>query len=213
MPTLLAIFATVLAAVAIVQANDARTTAKAGPGQQTLPTPTGGHGEVTQPSAAREPSTAAPESTRPPSSPADAMPQTLDPQAVYEVKYEKQSLTLKPNPMYVDLDEPRANVGSSDYDLAYKSSSTPYFFMGDRVQAGEASLPAMTPQDCADRIRTAPTGDASVPAREGLVLCVMTSYDAAKKRGDVQRMVLLEVTGLAADKAVTIQLTAWNIPR
>lgn len=77
-----------------------------------------------------------------------------------------------------------------------------------------AGAPGMTPQDCADKIRTAPIGlGAEIPVRQGLVLCITTSFQAARSRGDLQRMVLLEITGVGADKSVTVQVTAWDIPR
>jgi hypothetical protein len=72
----------------------------------------------------------------------------------------------------------------------------------------------MTPQDCADKIRRAPVADnGRIPARQGLDVCVITSFAAAQQRGDLRRMVLMEVSGVAADGSVTLQLSAWTIPR
>ncbi|MBN1170879.1 MAG: hypothetical protein JXA67_01790 [Micromonosporaceae bacterium] len=213
---LVAIGALLVAWRALDQANDAREIALAGRGPVPSLTPTEDPAQPEASTGPQEGAATVPGSAQSTAVAAGSLPPTLDPQTVYKVKYEKQSLTLKPNPMYADLDEPRANVDPNDYDIGlYRDTSgvAPYFRLGEDVQAGEASAAAMTPQDCADRIRTAPVGQAPIPARSGAVLCVMTSYESALKRGDVQRMVLLEVTGVGADDAVTIQLTAWNIPR
>ncbi|MFY1649725.1 hypothetical protein ACN27J_02345 [Solwaraspora sp. WMMB762] len=54
--------------------------------------------------------------------------------------------------------------------------------------------------------------DTPVPVRQGVVLCLVTSFEVAESRGDPRRMVLVEITGVAADGRVTIAATAWNIP-
>lgn len=72
----------------------------------------------------------------------------------------------------------------------------------------------MTPQDCSDRIRRAPLGgEREVPIRQGAVLCVLTSFADAQVRGDEWRLARVEITGIGADGAVTVEVAAWNIPR
>ena len=71
--------------------------------------------------------------------------------------------------MYADLDEPRANVASTGYDLAVRGDcgSTPaYVSLGDGVQGSDSGTISSTPQDCAEHIRTSPLGDANVPVRK-----------------------------------------------
>jgi hypothetical protein len=198
---------------AIDQANDARQIALAGRGEPDAPSTVGAQAPQSEPAAV--------ESTDPvePTEPAGTgEPAPLDERTVYTSKYEKQILTLKASgcnrPMYADLDEPRANVGAGGYDLAlHAGCASSYLALGDGVAGSESASVASTPQDCAEQIRTAPLGEATVPVRKGVVLCLTTSFAAANERGDDQRMVLVEITGVADDEAVTLKTTAWNIPR
>jgi hypothetical protein len=200
---------------ALDQAKDARDIALAGrgttPGQQ----PAG------QPTAPAPGDTGTSTATTPVNPTATGEPPPLDQRTVYKVKYDKQSLILKPqgsSTMYIDVDEPRVKTESSGgYDVELSptyNTAPPYFTLGDGVYASDLGAPGMTPQDCADKIQRAPVADnGRIPARQGLDVCVITSFAAAQQRGDVRRMVLMEVTGVAADGAVTVQLSAWDIPR
>ena len=68
----------------------------------------------------------------------------------------------------------------------------PSLRLGDNVQGSESAQPGMTPQECADNIRTAPVPvDKPIPVRKGVLLCVMTDYSAARARGEQWRMILL----------------------
>ncbi|MFI5907567.1 hypothetical protein [Dactylosporangium sp. NPDC051541] len=204
---------------ALDQANDAREIALAAgrpAGAQTVvPQSATGTPEAGATTAVTE---AAPAQSLP-GTYATGEPPPLDQRTVFKVKYTKHTLTLKTSTystMYADLDEPRANVSSNGYDIALEggTSSQPLKLkLGDDVTGSEAGAPAMTPQDCGEKIRTAPIGDATVPARQGAVLCITTSYAAARSRGDFQRLVLLEITGVTNDNAVTVELSAWDIPR
>jgi hypothetical protein len=150
-------------------------------------------------------------------------PPLLDERTSYTVKYTKQSLTMSGScsyssgtSMYVDLDEPRANVDDDGADFQFRSgcnSSEPAaFFLGRNVNGGLVDNPNATPQECTDRIRRAPVGDASIPVRQGAAICLTTSYSAARARGDLWRVVLIVVTGVPDQRTVTVEATAWNIP-
>jgi hypothetical protein len=217
---LVAVVSLVVAWRAVDQAGDAKQFALAG-----------GTGEVADP-AARVPTAPVTTGAPPPTeAPVDAVtsapdpsasgePAPLDERTAYTPRYEKQILTLKAgcnDNMYIDLDEPRANVEYSDYDLGFTrrcQGEASVLTFGDGVEGSESGNPQMTPHDCAERIRTAPVGtEAKVPVRKGVVLCVTTSLGKAREKGDSQRMVRLEITGAAEDGTVTLQSTAWNIPR
>lgn len=222
-----AVLALLVAAVSLVvawraidQADDARQFALAGGGVAVAPAT----GAPTPPPTTAAPPTTAPAATEPatvtdPTSTGEPPP--LDARTVYTPKYERQVLTLRVagcnDSMYIDLDEPRANVGSNDNDLTYYNrcaGEASVLRLGDGVEASDTGSPQMTPHDCAERIRTAPLGsEASVPVRKGVVLCVTTSLATARSKGDSQRMVRLEITGVADDRTVTLQSTAWDIPR
>lgn len=50
---------------------------------------------------------------------------------------------------------------------------------------------------------------AEVPVRQGVVLCVITSGADARN----QKVVVFEVRAVSADWLVTVQVSAWNVPR
>jgi hypothetical protein len=215
---LFAVVSLVVAWRAVDQAQDARQFALAGDdsvvaANQTPAAPPAATTQAppaTSAAPAGEPVNPAPSGTGEP---------PLDERTVYTAKYEGQSLTLKTDQcgetMAADLDEPRANTGAGvDIVLNGDCSNRPaYFSMGAGVSASQSGSPGMTPQDCAERIRTAPLGESTVPVRQGVVLCLTTSFGEATERGDNQRLVVFEVTGVANDGAVTIKSTAWDIPR
>jgi hypothetical protein len=210
---LLALGSAVFAWRAIDQAKDAKQVALAGRAEPVAPAAAS---PSSSPSSAAEPLP----SEEPVEPAGTGEPAPLDERTVYTPKYEKQSLTLKArecnHSMYADLDEPRANVASTGYDLVLSgdcSGNLLYLRLGEGVEGSESGSAGSTPQDCAEQIRTAPLGEAKVPVRKGVVLCLTTSFVAANERGDDQRMVLVEITGVADGGAVTLKATAWNIPR
>ncbi|RQX11014.1 hypothetical protein DLJ58_09850, partial [Micromonospora arida] len=161
------------------------------------------------------PASATPE--EPPSSP--GTPPELSEQTVYEPKYDNQSLTLKPTDcfkeMEVDLDEPRANVGSNTTDMALNAGcpGAPFVKLANGVEGSEAATAGMKPAECNNSIRSAPIAvDAEVPLRKGSWLCIRTNYAAAREQRDRWRMVLLEVVTINNDRTTVIRVTAWNIP-
>ncbi|MCX4385413.1 hypothetical protein OG777_00535 [Micromonospora peucetia] len=147
-------------------------------------------------------------------------PPELNPQTVYKTSYEAQSLTLKPadcsSEMYVDLDEPRANVGFNGAEFALEAdcqAGAPYIQLRSGVRGSEAARAGMKPQECWDAIRAAPIADEDeVPLRKGGWLCIHTNYTQARERRDDWRMVLIEVVSISNERAVVIRSTAWNIP-
>ncbi|MET8234465.1 hypothetical protein ABZS77_27705 [Micromonospora sp. NPDC005298] len=179
--------------------------------------PTGGApapSDPAPPSDAPQTSPAREDSPRAPGTPPD-IPET----AVYEVKYENQSLTLRPGDcftkMRVDLDEPRANVGLNGWEFSLDpdcQDGAPSIGLSDGTKGSEATT-AMKPGECYDAIRSAPIAEgAKVPLRKGSWLCISTNYAAAQERRDRWRMVLVEVTSISNDRTVVIRATAWNIP-
>ncbi|MBF9134486.1 hypothetical protein I0C86_36985 [Plantactinospora sp. S1510] len=217
---LLALGSTVFAWRAIDQAKDAKDIAigraslpGGGPATDAPATPTG-PSTTDQGQTPGDPTTAPDDVPRSPGEPPE-----LNERTVYEPKYEKQSLVLRARcsyDMYADLDEPRAAVNEVGYDLRYVmgcGNDAPSLRLGDGVRGSEAARPGMTPQECVDAIRTAPIAqEGRVPVRKATMICVTTNYAAARERGDVWRMVLVEIVAVANDGAVTIQATAWNIP-
>jgi hypothetical protein len=225
---LVAAGAVLVALRALDQANDARDIALrggpqnvAGPAADTPPAaaaPTTDPAEVpptTDPGAA-DPAAADPPATDPDAT--DVVP-TLDPQAVYAVKYANEELRIKTvcNARYVDLDEPQVDppTGVGDVGLAGACSVSDgiAFRFAEGARASEVSTAATTPNACVDRLRLSPVGEgAAVAIKQGVVLCVQTPRDQARERGDRMQMVILEVTNVASDKTVTLKASAWRIP-
>lgn len=205
---------------ALDQARTARDIASArspvavpttGPVGGGAPSPTEPAGSGGTPGAGGEPGEA-------PRSPGE--PPELNEQTVYEPKYEAQSLTLRPaecfTEMRVDLDEPRANVGSNGAEFTLNpgcQAGAPYVQLSPGVDGSEAAHAGMRPQECADAIRAAPIAEnAEVPLRKGGWLCFSTNFAKARERRDDWRMVLVEVVSISNDRAVVIKATAWDIP-
>ncbi|MFY1632561.1 hypothetical protein ACN27F_04605 [Solwaraspora sp. WMMB335] len=211
----------VIAWRALDQAGDAKAIALGGGGQAAPPiepsAPLDGDSAVTAPVG--DPETDPVSSSPPGADTSD--PPVLNEQTKYDLWYQKQSITLRTASnryMHADLDEPRADVPSSggvEITLYGRyGNAAAYLRLGSGVQASQTDQPELTPHDCSERIRTAPLGtEAQVPARQGTVLCLWTSHAAALDAGHARRVVLLEITGVADDGAVTLLLTAWDIPQ
>lgn len=205
---------------AMDQAKDAKTIALAGGRGPLGPTSqaTGSAPPGTSPTSAAtsDPPTGPPVDT----TVTPGLPE-LNERTQYTVKYQKQPLIVRQArcnaDVYVDLDEPRVGVGRDQADLVQAldcGAQSLSFQLGGGAQGSQSDTPGLTPQDCAERIRTAPLpADSAVPVRKGVVVCVITSLVSAQSRGDTQKMVLVEVGGVSDDKAVSVLVTAWNIPK
>jgi hypothetical protein len=112
--------------------------------------------------------------------------------------------------MFLDLDEPRANVPQAAGDLRYDSRcgrepSRLALAAGARAGAQVPDSDIDAP-GCARAIRTGPLGPgAAVPVRPGTVLCVLTAAIRP-------RMVLIEVTAAGPDGTAGMRATSWTIP-
>ena len=118
--------------------------------------------------------------------------------------------------LFVDLDEPRANVDDTHHDLRYDSrcgTNNPTLALGPGADGGsQVSADTRTAADCDKQIRTSPLGPRAVVAvRKGLMLCVLTSLADARERDDTQKLVLLEVTGLSDRGTASLRATSWII--
>lgn len=192
----------------------------------TTPAPGGADPDAAVSTPPRVEASASPEASEPTDLPDDGLapdpttPPTLSPETRYTVHYPQQTLTLRTsgnNSMHADLDEPRANVPSSEADITLRpgySNGPDNLVLGRGVQGSLVAEPQLTPHDCSEQIRIAPLGaEAQVPVRQGVVLCLWTSFAAAVDSGRPQLVVQLEITGVAADGAVTLMMDAWQIPR
>lgn len=173
---------------------------------------------TTEPSAPSNVVTDQPAATDEPSTVGPAAPPT-EPAAKYTSAYSSETLQLQARchyNLYLDLDDPRVlvNDGSTE-DLMYTQGCTDAstFTLSPGVFGSTTDSPTVQPWECADRIRSAPIApDLEVPARKGVVMCVLTSPSAARQQGIKQRIVVLEVTGEGKDGKIVLKVTAWNVP-
>jgi hypothetical protein len=137
----------------------------------------------------------------------------------YAVGYASESLKFQVGcsaVLFVDLDEPRANVDDQHHDLRYTSkcgTSAPTLALGPGADGGSEVAPdTRTADECVRQIRTSPLGPrAGVAVRPGLKLCVLTSLRDARERADTQKLILLEVSALSDEGTASLRATSWIV--
>jgi hypothetical protein len=214
--SLVAVVAVVVAVLAINRAGDAQRdaesalAAKAGGGASpAAPAPTD-HPAGTPAAGGEQPGATA--TVGPPLPP-------INPEANYRMVAQKVSVSMQSiscQEQYLDVDGPQvSNDEQSGSELTITSCSGPESFelrpgmVGSRMDSA-----AVGPLDCARATRTAPIAeDVLVPVRQGVVLCVLTSFDEANKTGITQKLALVEVTAVGKDGLASIQVTTWDVPR
>ncbi|WP_157241027.1 hypothetical protein [Catenuloplanes japonicus] len=206
---------------ALDQANYARTlahTAQSGQISASAPPPATRPGDTAGP----DPSAPATTNPAPPIEPPSTAAPSLNPETRYNIKYEKEILDLQwpggcASEAYVDLDEPRVIVRQSpgaDLKLSRCGNApTPYFKLQGDSQAALLSSAGATPQECAERIQKGPVlPESEIPARQGQIFCLLTGFAAAQQTGDTRKMVRAEITSVATNERISIEVTAWIIP-
>ncbi|HEU4349677.1 MAG TPA: hypothetical protein VFR35_18020 [Actinoplanes sp.] len=144
---------------------------------------------------------------------------TLDPQAVYEKKYDKRVLTAQipySGSRYIDLDAPRVDdQDGADVTLHTGNTSSSFNLeFPDGAAAASVDDPQTTPNDCAEKIQYSPLAPGDrYSFRQGDVFCVKTSLTAAQARADNQRIVVLEIKSVGSDDTISLSVTAWDVPR
>lgn len=144
----------------------------------------------------------------------------LNPQSVFEADYEKRTLSIQApdgccDERYIDLDAPRVDA-KDNADIFIDTvgpAAVPNMHFSEGVVAaiGES---AMTPNQCVEQIQySALAVTKGYALRKGDAYCIQTSRAAANSLGDRQRMVVVTVTGVSADRLVTLQATAYSVPR
>ncbi len=130
----------------------------------------------------------------------------------FDVSYAREPLRVQVGcsaVSYLDLDEPRSNAADKVSDLRYDSrcgDQPPSFTLGPGAAGGSQVKNSDTDAaGCARAIRTSPIGPgASVPVRQGTVLCVLTAAVPA-------RMVLVEITDVGRTGTAGMRATSWKV--
>jgi len=211
---LLAMSSLGVAAWALRKADQATDALAALPPPPGSPPPDAGATPEPGPTPSDAETTTGPDAAEPTSTGASIAP--LNPQSVFKLFYEKRTLNVQVpgcETRYVDLDEPRLDAQSAaDISLAACTGGIPKMEFTDGVVAAVGES-AMTPNECAEQIQfSAIPATKDYALRKGDAYCIQTSLAAANSRGDSQRMVVVTVTGVSADKLVTLQATAYIVP-
>jgi hypothetical protein len=151
----------------------------------------------------------------------DAPRDVLNPRATYVQVYSEEVLNPQvtdDSDAFIDLDEPRVGADFNRADIvlsvSFRSDVPVIALSEDDQSAAEAANPELTPQDCSELIRTGPLPDeVQVPAQRGTALCATTSPTNAAAQGINQRMVIIRVTALGSDGRLTLEVSAWEVPR
>jgi hypothetical protein len=182
--------------------------------------PTPGQNQPTATAAPASTPTDTPATTAPTPGTAPT-PAELDPKAKYDPAYPQTNLILNPSAcssVYIDLDEPRVNVDATHGDLTVRTGcghQQPTFELGGQVLASRAADANATPNDCARGVQTGPLSNQNripITAQPPLVLCVVTSPQAAFSQGIPRKVVLLQIKGISQDQTVDVVVTAWKVP-
>lgn len=139
----------------------------------------------------------------------------------YPLAYAPESLTVHLvgcDASAVDLDVPSVGVGEDKQELRVGnecgSNQVVALSIPQTVDAARAPAPTVGAFDCAELIRTARLpNNSQVQAAKGVVLCIKTNYVQSANENETWKMVVVEVTNIAADGAVSLRVKAWNLPR
>lgn len=213
--TVIALVSIMVAVLALSRAGDARRDARAALAGATEG-PTGAAPTATgQPAGAPTTDQTQPEAT---ATDGEQLP-PINPEANYRQVAQKVSVSMQAiscNEQYLDVDGPAvSNEEHRGSELSITACSGPESFqlLGD-VVGSRMDSSAVGPRDCAQATRTSLIAkDALVPVRQGVVLCVLTSFDEADRTGISQKLALLEVTAVSKDGQASIQVTTWDVPR
>jgi len=149
----------------------------------------------------------------------------LNTAASYTVAYQGENLRVQvrcDNNTYVDLDKPEVGSDYQISDLAMEVNCGPSNVPTFSVTTPAASLPqgdlaTLTAKDCVEAVRTGPLAEgATVPVKQGVVMCVLTSGPRAATQGISRKVVAIQVLGVVDEDATdtaSVRVNAWNIPR
>jgi hypothetical protein len=152
-------------------------------------------------------------------SPSDEETFSLPPVGDYQLVYERKQITLNPtescDSRSVDLDQPLV-MGAYEEggDVTYSACSdapTPKLTFADHriaiVRPGKVS-----PEDCAQRIGSAPTDTEVIPSQE-LTICAVTDGVGDPNQPQRAKIAVMVIDAVAINGTVNATLSAWEIPR
>jgi hypothetical protein len=141
-------------------------------------------------------------------------PQAINPEASFAPAYQNENLKaqVKSNNRAIDLDKPAVD-GDPDITLI-ADTATVSMRLSPGVTASTAENGAASPKECLRQIQlSALDPDSNYPLRQGQAFCILTSLGAAQSVGETQKMVVLTIAGISDDRVVSINATAYVVPR
>jgi len=114
--------------------------------------------------------------------------------------------------VFVDIDSMR--VGTDDGHEFYVTSclGAPSFRV-DRAGAVPMNGPVTTPEQCAEVLAKETPGQETVLlVRSNLVMCLLTSAQEAQRQSIPQRIGILEVRSINADRSISLVISTYRVP-
>jgi hypothetical protein len=167
-------------------------------------------------------STAAPSSsvsntgpTTAPTQPATAPP-TATARPVYLIDTLQGELRLPPPEgcasIFVDIDSMRSGIDDG-HELYVTSCLGAPTFRVDRAGAVPMNGPVTTPEQCAEVLaKETPGQETFVLVRSNLVMCLLTSAQEAQRQSIPQRIGILEVRSINADRSISLVISTYRVP-
>jgi hypothetical protein len=114
--------------------------------------------------------------------------------------------------VYFDVDSLRVGV-QDGHELYLSSCVGPLAFRVDRVSGVATASSGISAQECTDRIAGNPSlAETVLPVQTGMVVCLLTSAQAAQQQGITQKIGIIEVRGINADRSVTVVVSTYRVP-
>jgi hypothetical protein len=150
-----------------------------------------------------------------PAADASATP-TPSPTPTFEHELRAVDLTIPPTvgcqSLFVDADT--GQVGDySGHELYFSSCVGPLSVHMDNVDGAVATGGNPSPETCMALLSgTTPDGEIQFPVSPGMTYCLLTQKAAAARAGIPQRLAVLQIRTVAADRTVTATLDTYRLP-
>jgi hypothetical protein len=114
--------------------------------------------------------------------------------------------------VFVDIDAMRVGVDDGHEMYVTSCLGAPTFRI-DRAAVVPVTSPVTTPEQCAELLAKETPGQESVVlVRSGLVMCLLTSAQDAQRQLIPQRIGIVEVRSINADRSISLVISTYRVP-
>jgi hypothetical protein len=114
--------------------------------------------------------------------------------------------------VFVDIDAMRVGVDDGHEMYVTSCLGAPTFRI-DRATEVPVTSPVTTPEQCAELLAKETPGQESVVlVRSGLVMCLLTSAQDAQRQLIPQRIGIVEVRSVNADRSISLVISTYRVP-